>query len=319
MSAEPIRYLSRADVEAVGLSALEVVDILEAAFRAKRAGDVEMPPKVGVHPRDDAFIHAMPAYLADTDAVGLKWVAGYPSNQPLGIPYIHGLFVLSDAATGRPLAVMDATWITEVRTAAASILGIRALAARPVESIGIVGCGRQGYAHLELAEQVFPTLRSVALFDRHRERADALAAAHPKLDAQVASTAEEIAPGADVIVSTAAIVRQPERPLRRAHLNDATVACAVDFDATLSEDLFESARAFVVDDVAQYRYYRQQGYFAGYPADAVELAEVLADETPRGRGLAIYVPLGIALEDVAVAAELNRRAAEAGVGRELPL
>jgi ornithine cyclodeaminase/alanine dehydrogenase-like protein (mu-crystallin family) len=319
MSAEPIRYLSRADVEAVGLSALEVVDILEAAFRAKRAGDVEMPPKVGVHPRDDAFIHAMPAYLADTDAVGLKWVAGYPSNQPLGIPYIHGLFVLSDAATGRPLAVMDATWITEVRTAAASILGIRALAAQPVESIGIVGCGRQGYAHLELAEQVFPTLRSVALFDRHRERADALAAAHPKLDAQVASSAEEIAPGADVIVSTAAIVRQPERPLRRAHLNDATVACAVDFDATLSEDLFESARALVVDDVAQYRYYRQQGYFAGYPADAVELAEVLADETPRGRGLAIYVPLGIALEDVAVAAELNRRAAEAGVGRELPL
>jgi ornithine cyclodeaminase/alanine dehydrogenase-like protein (mu-crystallin family) len=319
MSAEPIRYLSRADVEAVGLSALEVVDILEAAFRAKRAGDVEMPPKVGVHPREDAFIHAMPAYLADTDAVGLKWVAGYPSNQPLGIPYIHGLFVLSDAATGRPLAVMDATWITEVRTAAASILGIRALAARTVEAIGIVGCGRQGHAHLELAEQVFPTLRRVALFDRHRERADALAAAHPKLDAQVASTAEEIAPGADVIVSTAAIVRQPERPLRRAHLNDATVACAVDFDATLSEDLFEDAGPFVVDDLAQYRYYRQQGYFAGYPVDAVELAEVLADETPRGRGLAIYVPLGIALEDVAVAAELNRRAAAEGLGSELPL
>jgi ornithine cyclodeaminase/alanine dehydrogenase-like protein (mu-crystallin family) len=319
MSAEPIRYLSRADVEAVGLSALEVVDILEAAFRAKRAGDVEMPPKVGVHPREDAFIHAMPAYLADTDAVGLKWVAGYPSNQPLGIPYIHGLFVLSDAATGRPLAVLDATWITEVRTAAASILGIRALAQRPVESIGIVGCGRQGHAHLELAEQVFPTLRRVALFDRHRERAEALAAAHPKLEAQVASTAEEIAPGADVIVSTAAIVRQPERPLRRAHLKDAMVACAVDFDATLSEDLFDDAGTFVVDDLAQYRYYRQQGYFAGYPADALELAEILADEAPRAAGLKVYIPLGIALEDVAVAAELNRRAADSGLGRELPL
>jgi ornithine cyclodeaminase/alanine dehydrogenase-like protein (mu-crystallin family) len=319
MTGEPIRYLSRADVEAVGLSALEVVDILEAAFRAKRAGDVEMPPKVGVHPRDDAFIHAMPAYLADTDAVGLKWVAGYPSNQPLGIPYIHGLFVLSDAGTGRPLAVMDATWITEVRTAAASVLGIRALAARPVESIGIVGCGRQGHAHLELAEQVFPTLRRARLFDRHRERADALAAAHPELDAHVASAAEEIAPGADLIVTTAAIVRQPERPLRRAHLTDTMVACAIDFDATLSEDLFEDAGAFVVDDLAQYRYYRQQGYFAGYPADALELAEVLAGDTPRPSGLAIYVPLGIALEDVAVAAELNRRAADAGVGTELPL
>ena len=136
---------------------------------------------------------------------------------------------------------------------------------------------------------------------------------------QVASAAEEIAPGADVIVTTAAIVRQPERPLRRAHLKDAMVACAVDFDATLSEDLFEGAGTFVVDDLAQYRYYRQQGYFAGYPADALELAEVLADDTPRPPGLKIYVPLGIALEDVAVAAELNRRAAEAGVGRELPL
>jgi ornithine cyclodeaminase/alanine dehydrogenase-like protein (mu-crystallin family) len=319
MPDESIRYLSRADVEAVGLSGVEVIEILDGAFRAKRAGDVEMPPKIGVHPRDDAFIHAMPAYLSDTDAVGLKWVAGYPSNQPLGIPYIHGLFVLSDAETGRPLAVMDATWITELRTAAASMLGIRALADGPVEAIGIIGCGRQGNVHLELAGRVFPTLRRALLFDRHRDRAEALAAAHPKLEVDVVAAAEAIGAGAQVVVSSAAIVRHPARPLRREHLADATVACAVDFDATLSEDLFEGAGMFVVDDVAQYRYYRQQGYFAGYPPDALELADVLAGEAPRPPGLAVYVPLGIALEDVAVAAEINRRASEAGLGRELPL
>jgi alanine dehydrogenase len=319
MPEESIRYLSRADVEAVGLSGVDVIEILEGAFRAKRAGDVEMPPKIGVHPREDAFIHAMPAYVSDTDAVGIKWVAGYPSNQPLGIPYIHGLFVLSDAETGRPLAVMDATWITELRTAAASMLGIRALADRRVEAIGILGCGRQGHVHLELAEQVFPTLRRVALFDRHPERAEALAAAHPKLEAQGASAAAEIGPGAHVVISSAAIVRNPERPLRREHLADATVACAVDFDATLSEDVFDGAASFVVDDVAQYRYYRQQGYFAGYPPEATELAEVLGSETPHRSGLKVYVPLGIALEDVAVAAEINRRAADADLGQELPL
>jgi ornithine cyclodeaminase/alanine dehydrogenase-like protein (mu-crystallin family) len=319
MSGESFRYLSRSDVEAVGLSGTEVIAILDGAFRAKRAGDVEMPPKIGVHPREDAFIHAMPAYLSDSDAVGLKWVAGYPGNQPLGIPYIHGLLVLSDAGTGRPLAVMDATWITELRTAAASLLGIRALAGGAVESIGIIGCGRQGHVHLELAEQVLPTLRRVSLFDRHPERAEALAAAHPELDARVAAAVEEIGAGADVVVSSAAIVRNPERPLRRAHLKDAIVACAVDFDATLSEDLFEDAGLFVVDDLAQYRYYRQQGYFAGYPPEATELADVLADAAPRPRGLSVYVPLGIALEDVAVAAEINRRADEAGLGRELAL
>jgi len=317
MSGKPIRYLSRADVEAVGLSALEVIDILEGAFRAKRAGDVEMPPKVGVHPREDAFIHAMPAYLADTDAVGLKWVAGYPSNQPLGIPYIHGLFVLSDAGSGRPLAVMDATWITEIRTAAASMLGIRALAERPVEALGIIGCGRQGNAHLELAKEVFTDLAHVALFDRHTERASALASAHPALDVRVAAAAEEVA--ADVVITTAAIVRDPQRPLRREHLSGATVACAVDFDASLSEDLFEDAALFVVDDVPQYRHYVEQGYFGGYPGDPIELCDALDPQARHPSGLRVFVPLGIALEDVAVADEINRRAAATGLGTELPL
>jgi ornithine cyclodeaminase/alanine dehydrogenase-like protein (mu-crystallin family) len=314
-----MRYLSRADVEAVDLAGTDVIEILDAAFRAKREGAVEMPPKVGVHPRNDAFIHAMPAFLAGADAVGLKWVAGYPANQDLGLPYIHGLFVLSDAATGRPLAVMDATWITEVRTAAASMLGIRALAERPVDAIGIIGCGRQGNVHLELAEQVFPTLRRVTLFDRHPERAEALAEAHPKLEADVAATAEQVADGAQVVVTTAAIVRDPERALGRAHLADATVACAIDFDASLSDDVFDDAALFVVDDAAQYRYYREQGYFAGYPDNPVELCDALDPAASHPAGLRVLVPLGIALEDVAVAAEIHRRAAAAGLGTELPL
>jgi ornithine cyclodeaminase/alanine dehydrogenase-like protein (mu-crystallin family) len=319
MAEESVRYLSRADVEAAGLTGVEVIEILDAAFRAKRSGAVEMPPKIGVHPRDDAFIHAMPAYLSSTDAVGIKWVAGYPDNQLLGLPYIHGLLVLTDAATGRPLAVMDATWITEVRTAAASMLGIRALAERPVETIGIIGCGRQGHVHLELAREVFPTLRRATLFDRHAERADALAAAQPELDVRIGASAEEIADGADVVITTAAIVREPERPLRREHLAGATVACAIDFDASLSEELFEDAAVFVVDDVTQYRYYREQGYFGGYPSDPVELCDVLDPDAGRAPGLRVFVPLGLALEDVAVAAEVGRRASDAGLGRELPL
>ena len=319
MAEERLRYLSRADVEAVELTATEVIEILDAAFRAKRDGAAEMPPKIGVHPREDAFIHAMPAYLGSVDAVGIKWVAGYPDNQQLGLPYIHGLFLLSDAATGRPLAVMDATWITELRTAAASMLGIRALAERPVETVGIVGCGRQGHAHLELACELFPGLTRATLFDRHPERAEALAAAQPGLEVRVVASAPETGEGADLVITTAAIVRDPERPLTRPRLADATVACAVDFDASLSEDLFDDAAMFVVDDAAQYRYYREQGYFGGYPADPVELCDVLDRDAGRPPGLRVFVPLGLALEDVAVAAEVARRAEAAGLGRELPL
>ena len=319
MAAASFRYLSRADVEAVGLTGLEVIEILDAAFRAKREGQVEMPPKVGVHPRPDAFIHAMPAFLSDTDAVGVKWVAGYPDNQELGLPYIHGLLVLTEAATGRPLAVMDATWITEVRTAAASMLGIRALVDAPVETIGIVGCGRQGNVHLELAREVFPGLERVTLFDRHAERAEALAAAHDGLDGRVARSAVEVGAGAQVVITTAAIVRDPERPLGRAQLADASVACAIDFDAMLAEDVLDDAAVFVVDDIAQYRYYREQGYFAGYRDDPIELRDAIAPDAAHPPGLRVLVPLGLALEDVAVAAEVHRRASESGAGRELPL
>ena len=310
-----LRYLNRADVEAVGITGAEVIELLDDVFRAKRDGAVEMPAKIGIHPRDDAFIHAMPAYLESADAAGIKWVAGYPDNQEAGLPYIHGLFVLTDAATGAPLAVMDATWITEIRTAAASMLGIRALAERPVETLGILGCGRQGTVHLELAKEVFPGLARVTLFDRHPERAEALAAAHAELDVRVVAAAEEIAEGAEAVITTAAIVRDPDRPLHRSHLAGAAVACAIDFDASLSEDVFEDAALFVVDDVPQYRHYVEQGYFEGYPADPVELCDVL-DAPP---GLRVFVPLGIAVEDVAVAAEINRRADEAGLGTELPL
>jgi ornithine cyclodeaminase/alanine dehydrogenase len=314
-----LRYLSRADVEAVGLTGLEVIEILDAAFRAKRDGEVEMPPKIGVHPRPDAFIHAMPAHLCHVDAVGVKWVAGYPDNQELDLPYIHGLLVLTEAATGRPLSVMDATWITEARTAAASMLGIRALADAQVETIGLVGCGRQGSVHLELAREVFPGMARVTLFDRHPERAEALAAAHAGLDCRIAARPEEVGEGAQVVITSAAIVRDPERPLGIAQLADASVACAIDFDAMLAEDVFDEVAVFVVDDIPQYRHYREQGYFAGYPDDPVELCDAIAPEANHPPGLRVLVPLGLALEDVAVAAEINRRASEAGVGRELPL
>jgi ornithine cyclodeaminase/alanine dehydrogenase-like protein (mu-crystallin family) len=327
MVAASVRYLTRADVEAVGLAGPEVIEILDAAFRAKREGAVEMPPKTGVHPRNDAFIHAMPAYLADRDVAGIKWIGGYPDNQERGLPYIHGLLVLTDGPTGRPLAVMDATWITEVRTAAASMLGIRALARAPIRTVGLIGCGRQGTVHLELARELFPELEHAVLFDRHRHRTEALAAANPDLDVRVAAAAEEVATGggaaghgsADLVITTAAIVHRPERPLRSEHLTGASVACAIDYDASLSEDVFERAAIFVVDDVPQYRYHRELGYFAGYPEDAVELADVLAGDATPGDGLRVYVPLGIAIEDVAVAAELYRRAAEAGIGAQLPL
>ena len=113
-------YLSRRDVEDVGMTMAEVLEVLDGGFRLKGLGKTEMPPKPGIHPRHDAFIHAMPAYVSGIEAAGLKWVSGYPSNPAVDLPYISGLVVLNDAGSGLPIAVMDASWITAMRTGASA-------------------------------------------------------------------------------------------------------------------------------------------------------------------------------------------------------
>ena len=103
-------YLSREDVEATHLPMLEVIDALETMFKEKGDGRTEMPPKPGIHPRADSFIHAMPAYIPGLQSAGIKWVSGYPGNREKGLPYISGLIILNDPDTGVPIAVMDCTW-----------------------------------------------------------------------------------------------------------------------------------------------------------------------------------------------------------------
>jgi len=149
MTLGSILYLSREDVETTRLPMSEIIRALEAMFREKGNGEVEMPPKPGIHPRPDAFIHAMPAYIPSVQAAGLKWVSGYPGNQAKGLPYISGLLILNDPDTGVPLAVMDCTWITAQRTGAATAVAAKHLARPDSASVGIVACGVQGRSNLE--------------------------------------------------------------------------------------------------------------------------------------------------------------------------
>lgn len=157
MNTQQSLYLSLADVEQVNLEMAAVIDLLEQAFQDKGVGKVEMPPKPGIHTQPDAFIHAMPAYIPSMRSAGIKWVSGYPENQARGLPYISGLLVLNDVATGLPYAVMDCTWITGYRTGAASALAAKYLAHPDSEVAGILACGVQGRTNLEALSVIFPS------------------------------------------------------------------------------------------------------------------------------------------------------------------
>src|SRR5512135_2187971 len=153
----------------------EIIDALEAAFRELGNACVEMPPKPGVHTQPDAFIHAMPAYIPALHSVGVKWVSGYPDNHKLGLPYITGLLILNDEITGVPLAVMDCTWITAMRTGAATAVAAKYLARPESESVGILGSGVQGRSNLEALNVLFK-IKQVVAYDSLPEQVDRFAA-----------------------------------------------------------------------------------------------------------------------------------------------
>ncbi len=159
---EKFLYLSQQEVAVTGLSMRDVIASLEEMFREMGEGRVEMPPKPGIHPSGDAFIHAMPAYIPHLHAAGVKWVSAYPQNRERGLPYITGLLILNDPDTGMPLCVMDATWITAKRTGAATAIAAKYLARPDSRVVGILGCGVQGRSNLDALASVFPLERAIA-------------------------------------------------------------------------------------------------------------------------------------------------------------
>jgi alanine dehydrogenase len=301
-------YLRRDEVAALLPSLSEQLDLVEATYRAVAAGKVELPPKPGIHPRRDSFIHAMPAYLRDEDVAALKWVAGYPANKARGLPYISGLIVVNDAETGLPAAIMDAAEVTAARTAAASGVCIRKWAPEGWGEVAILGCGEQGRYHAKVVEKLNPKAR-IRAYDPHPERVAELQG-----HVEVAESPAEAVRGADVVVTAGPIVDDPASPLGPDWLGERWLALPIDFDFYFSRETVAAADLFLVDDVEQFEYYRSQGHFRDWPAPAGTVGE----QHDRASGV-LCCNLGVGALDAAFAARILARAADAGVGTELRL
>jgi alanine dehydrogenase len=304
-------YLSRDEVRSLLPPIPEQLDLVERTYVALAAGRVQLPPKPGIHPRKDSFIHAMPAYLADDDVAALKWIAGYPQNKARGLPYISGLIVLNDAETGLPIAIMDGAEITAARTAAASGVCVRRWAPEGWREAAILGCGEQGRFHTAMLGALNPALH-IRAYDPHPERIGQL---EGPVDA--AAGPRDAVTGAQVVVSAGPIVEEPDPPITGDWLGDAVLALPIDFDFYFSAEAVEGCDLFLVDDVAQFEYYRGLGHFEDWPAPAKSVGEALADGD-AGKRVAC-VNLGVGALDAAFASQVLSAARARGVGRELPL
>jgi ornithine cyclodeaminase/alanine dehydrogenase-like protein (mu-crystallin family) len=326
----PLRYLASADVLAA-MPPLEERLVLAERTMTALVADAELPPKVAIHPRPDgSFAHAMPAHLRDRgggvarDLVGMKWVAGFGTNSAIGLPAIHAVVVVNDPTTGIPLAVLDGGPITALRTAAVSGVAIRqfapTVAGRPIRA-ALIGAGVQARSHAPVLGHVLPGVE-IAVFDRHPERATALAAearATPGVGrVRPASSARAAIEGADVVVTTASF-----GPVRQVLTNDWLAADAlvvpVDYATYCAAEVARDAALFLVDQREQFLANREAGLFDDYPDPVATLGEAILASTPRPEhGRVVVTHLGVGLADVIFADAIIRRAVELGLGMILP-
>lgn len=327
--APALRYLSAAEVEAAMPPLAERLALAERTMVALVA-DAELPPKLGVHPRPDgSFGHAMPAHLrgADPDGrddlVGLKWIAGFPGNRTRGLPALHGLVMLADPTTGVPIAILDAGPITAERTAAVSGVAIARFAPRiegraPVAAL--IGAGAQGRSHLAVLGAVLPDVR-LAIFDRHTDRAEELAAearSTPGIGgASVSETPRDAISSADVVVTAAAF-----GPVRQVMTNDwltpDALVVPVDYATYCAAAVARDAALFLVDQREQFLANRDAGQFDDYPDPTATIGEAIVrgiERPPIGR--VVVTHLGVGLADLVFGDAILRRAVEAGLGTVL--
>lgn len=324
MESDRFLYLSQSDVIDVDLKMTDIIDSLEVAFREKGEGRTEMPPKPGVHPGGgDNFIHAMPAYIPALKSAGVKWVGGFPENLKRGLPYITGLLILNDDETGLPLAVMDCTWITGMRTGAATALSARYLARPDSERVGVLGCGVQGRTNVEALRVLFP-LKQVMAYDTDPQALERYAEEiRQRLDLEVipACDPREAVSGCDIVVTAGPILKKPHATIRVGWMGDGAFASLVDFDSYWHPEAMAEADKFCTDDTAQLLHYQQVGYFQQIPALHADLGELATGRKP-GRETAeektFTANLGLAIDDMAVAPLIYRRALEKGIGTWLP-
>ena len=319
-----VLYLSKADVEATNVTMREVLDALLDAFAAKGRGEVEMPPKPGIHPAPDAFIHAMPAYIPSLKSAGLKWVSGFPENFKRNLPYITGLLILNDVETGLPLAIMDCIWITGMRTGAATGVAAKFLARPDSESVGILACGVQGRTNLMALMELFPIQRVHAYDLDKKIQAKYVAEAAEKYGIEVVGVDEpqQAVEKMDLIVTSGPILRVPHATIQAGWMKEGAFASLVDFDSFWAPAAMKEADKFVTDDIAQLDHYREVGYFQGIPPVYADLGEIVAGlkpgrENPIERTMTCN--LGLAMDDMATAPIVYRRALEMGIGAWLEL
>jgi len=296
--------------------------ILEALAR----GELFQPLRsIAFPPGESSGIGLMPAHRSGADAAyALKTICLFPDNPKRSLDAHQGTVTLFSGETGEVRALMNASAITAIRTAAVSAVATRLLAREDASELAIVGSGVQGRSHIEAMRAVKPWER-IRVASRTHKHAQAVA---EETGAEAVESVEEAVRGADVVV-TATNSREPvlrhEWLKPGAHVNavGSSIPKARELDTAtiVASSLFVDRRESTVNEAGDFLFPQREGAI-GPDHIRAEIGELLIGAAEGRRSddeLTVFKSLGLAVEDLAAAEHVLRRAEAENVGAVVSL
>jgi len=322
-----ILFLNQEDVKKL-LTISDAIRCVEVAFKMHAERKVQMPPKIYLYYKKfNGDLRAMPAYIEPLNASGVKIVNVHTNNRKKGLPTVMAVLVLVDPATGAPVAIMDATFITDLRTGAAGAVATKALARKNSSTLGLVGAGRQARLQALAIASVMPIDTIKVCAKTEQECEEFVKAMQGLLKAKIKiSGINEVCSGD--IISTTTPVRKPI--VMNDWIKEGTHINAIGADAPGKQELdvkiLQRSRIFV-DDMEQATHSGEVnvGITEGLLSTndiAGELGEVLIGKKKgrqQDRDITIFDSTGLAIQDIALAEFVYKKAKKVGAGRELVL
>ena len=310
--------LDRSEIEEL-LNMGEVLKAVEHAFKLQAEGKAIMPPKLYLDlPEYQGDFRAMPAYI--DGSAGLKWVSVYPNNREQNLPTVMATIILSDPNTSCLLAIMDGTYITNMRTGASGGVAVKYLARKGSPVIGMVGSGVQARMQLLAISEVLPKIDEVKVFDQYKDVSLRYAremGAKLGINIRPVETIQE-ATEADIVVTTTTstkpiVIKQHIRP--GTHIN--AIGADAQGKQELDAEILKRAK-IVIDDIKQACHSGEVNVPLSKGAIAVEnfygtLGEVVAG-MKKGREndeeITIFDSTGLGIQDIICAKLVYEKARE---------
>jgi ornithine cyclodeaminase/alanine dehydrogenase-like protein (mu-crystallin family) len=327
MSGISLRVLTAEDVKSL-LSLEEVLRITENVYGQLGRGKAICPTKVslllpGNDENDMNWINSMPALLGNENIAGVKWVNVTSTNRRRNLPVTIGTIILNDASTGMPLAVVDGTWITHVRTGASVAIGAKYMARKNSSTATVIGAGSEGRSALWALMATFD-LKKVNVVDLNPRSAEKFveeASQKYPVDFRISDDVRTAAGESDMIILTTT-ARRPIMMFDWAKPGDfvCTVSCMTDLDVKF----IQASDRFVVDDshCALSRIRSMSGLEVDESNLFGDICQIIAQKRrvrDSDDAIITYAPAGIGAVDIAVAFAAYRKAAAGGVGATQPL